>query len=53
MSTHSQEKEVLLILCDISGYTQFMTANRHALAHSYVIISQLMKTVLQHAKRPL
>jgi class 3 adenylate cyclase len=45
--------EFLFALCDISGYTRFMTEHREALFHSYVIISQLMRAVVQEAKAPL
>lgn len=45
--------EFLFVLCDISGYTRFMTEHREALYHSYVIISELMRAMLRKSKTPL
>ena len=47
------EKEVLLVIADISGYTRFIAANRETLAHSQIIITELMRTVLKELKVPL
>jgi len=46
-------RDTLLILCDISGYTRFITANAKALSHAYVIITQLMNAILKEARAPL
>ena len=42
----------MLLLCDISGYTRFVTANRETLAHSYVIILELMQALTQQIRAP-
>ncbi len=49
----SGEKEVLLVIADISGYTRFIAANRDTLAHSQIIITELMKAVLKELKVPM
>lgn len=45
--------DYLFALCDISGYTRFMTQHREALFHAYVIVSELMRAVLRQSKPPL
>ena len=40
------EHKVLLIIADISGYTNFMTANAKVLAHAQLIITELIETIL-------
>ena len=47
------EKEVLLVIADISGYTRFMALNRATLTHSQIIITELMRAVLKELKIPL
>ena len=44
---------VLLIIADISGYTRYMTANAKTLSHSQIIITELLKTILQQIELPL
>ena len=46
-------KSVLLAMCDISGYTQFMVSHRESLAHGQIIITQLIQALLHEAKMPL
>lgn len=41
-------KKSLLILADISGYTNFMLANSRSLSRSNKIISELLLTVIRH-----
>ncbi len=48
-----QPEAVLLILADISGYTRFMTSNAKSLAHSQVIITELVWTIIEVAELPL
>src|SRR5712692_8895435 len=50
---HPTEKNVLLLIADISGYTRFMTTREKALAHSQMIISELMNAVLEQVELPL
>ena len=47
------EKDVILILADISGYTKFMTENRFALTHSTVIIRELIHSIIKEVEIPL
>ena len=44
--TDIEQKSVLMVLADISGYTRFMLANETSLAHSQLIIGELIKTLL-------
>lgn len=48
-----QPEPVLLILADISGYTRFMTSNAESLAHSQVIITELVRTIIEVVELPL
>jgi len=52
MRRETPPKDLLLMICDISGYTRFVTAHQESLMHAYVIISELMKALLRHAKGP-
>ncbi len=51
--TALREVEAVFILADISGYTRFMIANQRALHHAQVIISELIRTLLDEVKMPL
>jgi len=46
-------KDVILIIADISGYTRYMMAHQKALAHSQVIIGELINTILEQVELPL
>src|SRR5919199_1634894 len=46
-------KDVILIIADISGYTRYMMAHEKALAHSQIIISELLNTILEQVELPL
>ena len=43
----------VLIIEDISGYTRYMTANVKTLAHSQVVITELVKAIVQQVELPL
>ncbi|MEM8642080.1 MAG: DUF2652 domain-containing protein [Cyanobacteria bacterium P01_G01_bin.54] len=43
----------IFVIADITGYTRFMLANREALLHSQIIISELIRAILKQAKIPL
>jgi Protein of unknown function (DUF2652) len=43
----------VLIIADISGYTRYMTANVKTLAHSQVVITELVKTIIEQIELPL
>jgi class 3 adenylate cyclase len=47
------ERDVVLVIADISGYTNFMVANRTELAHSQQIIGALLEAVLDEVEIPL
>ena len=47
------ERDVVLVIADISGYTNFMVANRAELAHSQQIIGALLESVLDEIEIPL
>ena len=49
----SQPEPVLLIIADISGYTRYMTANAKTLVHSQIIITELVKAIVEEIKLPL
>ncbi|MCA1554567.1 MAG: DUF2652 domain-containing protein, partial [Chloroflexi bacterium] len=46
-------KDVLLLIADISGYTKYMIAHEKALAHSQLIISELLNSILEQIEFPL
>lgn len=48
----AQEKEVMLMIADISGYTQFITSNSGTLLHAQIVITELMKAVMREARLP-
>ena len=47
------ERDVILMIADISGYTKFLVANQMELAHAQVIINELTKTIIEEVKIPL
>jgi hypothetical protein len=49
----SAEHKVILIVADISGYTQFMVSNQTSLGHAQVVISELIKTIIKQVEIPL
>jgi arsenite methyltransferase len=48
-----REEQVILLIADISGYTDFMLANEKSLEHSHLIIGELIKTILDEVQLPL
>ncbi len=50
---NSPERDVFLIITDISGYTSFMVAHRTALVHGQLIISELTKAIIKQVEIPL
>src|SRR6266508_196337 len=48
-----EEKNVILILADISGYTEFMLSNDKTRTHSQLVISELVKAILEQIELPL
>lgn len=49
----SAEKEVLLILADISGYTDYLLASQTSLVHGQLHINALMKAIIRQVRIPL
>jgi arsenite methyltransferase len=47
------EREVVFIIADISGYTRFIFSNKKEIAHSQIIIRELITTLLDEVKLPL
>lgn len=48
-----KEVEAIFVLADISGYTRFMISNQKALRHAQVIVSELIRTLIDQVKLPL
>jgi len=46
-------KDVILVIADISGYTQFMVSNQGMLGHAHLLINELLKTIIREIKIPL
>lgn len=47
------EKNVVLLIADISGYTRYMLKNSETLNHAQVVITALMNAVIREAQIPL
>ena len=47
------ERDVILMIADISGYTKFLVENQMELSHAQVIINELTKTIIEEVKIPL
>lgn len=50
---NSNPNNAILLIADISGYTNFMLANRRTLSRSHIIIIELIKTIIEHIELPL
>ncbi|MBF0558228.1 MAG: DUF2652 domain-containing protein [Nitrospirae bacterium] len=46
-------RKVVLVIADISGYTRFMVTNKLEVLHSQVVISELIKTIIDQVEIPL
>jgi class 3 adenylate cyclase len=46
-------KKVVLVVVDISGYTQYIKFNKTALLHAEEIISALLEAIIDQSKHPL
>ena len=42
-----EPKPVILLIADISGYTQFMLSHQKALVHSQMVVSELINTIVE------
>ncbi len=52
MSTASQKK-VLLVIADISGYTEFMVSSKTEIEHSQHVITELIQAIIKEIQIPL
>jgi len=50
---HTNQSKVILLIADISGYTNFMIANRNTISKSHKIIIELINTIIAHIELPL
>lgn len=48
-----EQKKLIIVLADISGYTRFMLDNQKAAVHGQVFISALIEGLLEHVDIPL
>jgi len=48
-----KERDVLLLILDISGYTRFMVSTSSTLVHGQLIISELIEALIDRAQLPL
>ena len=48
-----QPTPVVLLIADISGYTDFMLSHRKAVAHSQMIVKELIETLIREIDVPL
>jgi len=47
------EKDVVLMIADISGYTKFIATNQTTLEHTHKIVEELIKTIIKQVKIPI
>lgn len=48
-----KEKEVIMVICDISGYTNFFVTNREDAKCAHAILTNLMGTIIKEVRIPL
>ncbi len=48
-----REKQLVIVLADISGYTKFMVANQLSAVHGQIVITGLIETILREVDIPL
>ncbi len=49
----SMEREAVFVVADISGYTRFILSNDKEIAHSQMIVRELLTALLEEVKLPL
>ncbi|NIM92992.1 MAG: DUF2652 domain-containing protein [Anaerolineales bacterium] len=49
----AQDRQVVLFVADISGYTKFIISNEKDVAHSQIIIRELLTSILDEIRLPL
>jgi len=50
---YTNQQRVILLIADISGYTNFMLANRKTISKSHKIIIELINAIIEHLDLPL
>jgi 2-polyprenyl-3-methyl-5-hydroxy-6-metoxy-1,4-benzoquinol methylase len=53
LASQSAEKDVIFFIADISGYTRFVVTNEKEMAHSQIIIRDLINTIISEIKAPM
>lgn len=48
-----KEKEVVLTIADISGYTEYLLSTQTALLHAQTIINELIESIIEQVQIPL
>ncbi len=48
-----QEKQVILIIADLSGYTRFVTSNETTWIHSQEVVIELIEAIIHQVEIPL
>ena len=51
--TMTNTKKVVLVIVDISGYTQFIRSQKSSAVHAEEIVFELLEAVINHATYPL
>ena len=53
VQSQSAEKDVIFFIADISGYTRYIVSNEKEMAHSQIIIRDLINTIIAEIKAPM
>jgi protein-L-isoaspartate O-methyltransferase len=53
VQTQAGEQDVIFFIADISGYTRFVVANEKEMAHSQIIIRDLINTIISEIRAPM
>ncbi|MGE0337280.1 MAG: DUF2652 domain-containing protein [Gammaproteobacteria bacterium] len=53
MSTSSRNTDAVMVIVDISGYTQFVRQRRISLQHAEAIVTELIESIIDRATSPL
>lgn len=53
MINNQKEFEAILLIADISGYTNFMLANKNTLTRSHTVIVELIRSIIEDSGIPL
>ena len=47
------ERDVILLIADISGYTRFIVSNEKEMVHSQIIVRDLINSIISEIKAPM